>query len=714
MPLAITDDHRELGAVVRAFAASNELRAGARAALTGDGDSSAVWRKIAAQGWLGLHVPEEHGGSGFTLAETAIVADELGYALSPAPFLPSVVASATLAQAGTEAQRKAWLAGLADGSVLAGVALGGSVTDAGGTLSGEASGLLGGAAPSLLLIEVGDDLAIVEPAAAGVTVSRGTPLDPSLGFGTVTLSRVAVGPDAVITGGAAVALRALRAIAAAEAAGGARAALDSALEYAKVRQQFGRIIGSFQAIKHMLADMLIRRELAIAVGWDAARAGLEGPQAELAAAAAAELAFQAYQENAERTIQVLGGIGFTWEHDAHLYLRRAVSLRAVVAAAGDPAADLYRLTAAGVRREYGVDLPPEAAEHRIAARAFVETYRAAPDDQRRSVLAQSGYLVPHWPAPYGRAAGAVEQLVIEEELADVDLPNLGITGWVLLTLTQTATQEQIDRWVGPTLAGGQIWCQLFSEPGAGSDAAAVQTRGVRVEGGWLVNGQKVWTSGAHESSFGLATVRTDPDAAKHRGITAMVIDMHARGVEVRPLRQINGESHFNEVFFDDVFVPDSDVVGEVNGGWSVARTTLGNERVSIGGGLPGRYTADRLVPLADRTGAGDGTRARIAHLLAEEQGLELVNLRQVARAVAGSEPGPEGNVTKLAGAEHAQRLAELAVAMVGLDAVSGAEATLSQGYLASRSSTIAGGTSEITRNVIAERILGLPRDPLNR
>jgi alkylation response protein AidB-like acyl-CoA dehydrogenase len=714
MPLAITEDHRELGDVVRSFAASNDLRGSARAALADGGNTSALWGRIAAQGWLGLHVPEEYGGSGYTLAETAVVADELGYALSPAPFLPSVVASATLAEAGTDAQRKSWLAGLCDGSLVAGVALSGSVTSTDGTLSGEAAGLLAGDAATLLLVRVGDDLAVVDATADGVAVRRDQPLDPSLGFGTVTLTGVPVGPDAVVAGGAAVALRVLRTVGAAEAAGGARATLDDALAYAKVREQFGRIIGGFQAVKHMLADMLIRLELAIAVSWDAARAGQGGDQAELAAAAAAELAFRAYVENAQRNIQVHGGIGFTWEHDAHLYLRRAVSLRNLVAAAGDPTPVLYGLTASGVRREYGVDLPPEAEEYRAAARAFVETYRATPEADRRTVLAESGYLVPHWPAPFGRGASAIEQLVIEEELADVDLPNLGITGWVLLTLTQTATQEQIDRWVPPTLAGGQIWCQLFSEPGAGSDAAAVQTRAVKVDGGWLVNGQKVWTSGAHESSFGLATVRTDPEAAKHKGITAVVIDMHAQGVEVRPLRQITGESHFNEVFFDDVFVPDSDVVGEVNNGWAVARTTLGNERVSIGGGLPGRFTPDQLIPIAERVGAASDVRGQIARLIAEGQGLELVNLRQVARAVAGSEPGPEGNVTKLAGAEHSQRLTELAVAMAGLGAVSGSDQDLARGYLGNRSSTIAGGTSEITRNVIAERILGLPRDPLNR
>ena len=217
-------------------------------------------------------------------------------------------------------------------------------------------------------------------------------------------------------------------------------------------------------------------------------------------------------------------------------------------------------------------------------------------------MIETGYVMPHWPKPWGRDAGAVEQLVIEQEFAaaGVARPQYSITGWVILTLIQHATEDQVARWVLPALRQEVIWCQLFSEPDAGSDAAGVKTRGTRVDGGWLVNGQKVWTSGAHYASFGLATIRTDPDAPKHEGITTMVIDMHAEGVEVRPLRMVTGHSEFNEVFFNDVFVPDDDVVGPVNGGWTVARATLGNESVSIGGGagrraVPGRrWSSSRL------------------------------------------------------------------------------------------------------------------------
>jgi alkylation response protein AidB-like acyl-CoA dehydrogenase len=328
-------------------------------------------------------------------------------------------------------------------------------------------------------------------------------------------------------------------------------------------------------------------------------------------------------------------------------------------------------------------------------------------------------MVPHWPKPWGRGAGAVEQLLIDEELklAGVELPQFGITSWVIMTVNQYATPDQVERWVAPTLMGELVWCQLFSEPDAGSDAAAVKTKGVRVDGGWILNGQKVWTSGAQYCDLGLATVRTNPDAPKHAGITTMVVDMHAPGVEVRPLRQITGNADFNEVFFNDVFVPDDDVVGTPDDGWTVARSTLGNERVSIGGGsatlLLGMDLLDLLRRHGDRV---PGAAARVGAVLTKDHALKALNVRRAQRAVIGAGPGPEGNVTKLVLAENGHERAALAAALVG-QAVAfttgdGAGAGLSQ--LATRAMSIAGGTSEITRNQIAERILGLPRDPLNQ
>jgi alkylation response protein AidB-like acyl-CoA dehydrogenase len=278
---------------------------------------------------------------------------------------------------------------------------------------------------------------------------------------------------------------------------------------------------------------------------------------------------------------------------------------------------------------------------------------------------------------------------------------------------QHGTPDQLERWIGPSLRLELYWCQLFSEPNAGSDAAAISTKATKVDGGWLVNGQKVWTSGAQHSNRGLATVRTDFDAPKHAGVTMLAIDMKAPGVEIRPLREITGETLFNEVFFTDVFVPDEDVVGEVNQGWTVARATLGNERVSIGGNKGGldMFDDDDLMPLANRYAPGDlGVAREVGKMLAERHGMTALNLRHVARTLAGGPPGPEGNVTKLLSAEHAQRVSQLGMKIAGTEAIAGQEPVLARSYLFAKCLTIAGGTSEIVRNLIAERLLGLPRD----
>jgi alkylation response protein AidB-like acyl-CoA dehydrogenase len=295
----------------------------------------------------------------------------------------------------------------------------------------------------------------------------------------------------------------------------------------------------------------------------------------------------------------------------------------------------------------------------------------------------------------------------------VEQANMGIGGWVVLTLVQHGTPDQLERWITPSLRGELYWCQLFSEPNAGSDAAAISTRATRVDGGWLINGQKVWTSGAQYSNRGLATVRTDPSAPKHAGVTTVAIDMKAKGVDIRPLRELTGETLFNEVFFDDVFVPDDDVVGVVNQGWTVARATLGNERVSIGGNKGGldMFDTHDLVALAHQYAPNDAGVARdVGRLLAEHHGMTALNLRHVARSLAGGPPGPEGNVTKLLSAEHAQRVTQLGMKIAGVHGVSGQEARLARSYLFAKCLTIAGGTSEIVRNLIAERLLGLPRD----
>ena len=556
-----------------------------------------------------------------------------------------MLASAVIARCGNDEQRACYLPALADGSVVAALGLGGSLSLAGGVLDGDGGIVLGGAAADLLVLRAGDDLVVVQRDVDGVSLGGTKNLDPSRRSAAVTVSSLGVRDTDVLVGAARRARALARTLGAAEAVGVMAACTDAAVAYAKERVQFGRTIGTFQAVKHHCADMLVAAELATAAVWDAARAsGDSAEEFDLAAAMAAHLTFAPAVHNAQMNIQVHGGIGFTWEHDAHLFLRRALVLNALLGSPGD-AEDVTALRPGGPaarsrwtclqrRRRSG----PGCGPRRSGSGAL----RGA---EQREALVEAGLLVPHWPRPWGRAAGAVEQIVIDEELrsAGVKVPGLGITGWNIMTVNQYATPDQVERWVFKTLMGEYVWCQLFSEPDAGSDAAAVKTRGTRVDGGWMVNGQKVWTSGAQYCHLGLATVRTNPDAPKHAGITTMVIDMHAAGVEVRPLRQITGNADFNEVFFNDVFVPDDDVVGTPDDGWTVARSTLGNERVSIGGGVGGIFPAMDLLALLKSGGDRvPGASARIGAIISEEHALKVLNLRRAQRAVIGSRAGARG------------------------------------------------------------------------
>jgi alkylation response protein AidB-like acyl-CoA dehydrogenase len=717
MALALSDAHRALAEVARSFLQGEKATQAARDLLDAtDEGLPPFWASLADLGWLGLHLPERYGGSGYGISELAVVLQELGRVIAPGPFLPTVIASAVIADQASPATRERLLPGLGDGSALAGLGLGGSLRLESGTVSGDAGVVLGASPGDLFVLAVGSDVVLLPRTRDGVVVTAAPNLDPTRRCGRVRMDGVVLEDGELLEGAMGRAVDFARTLGAAEASGGAHQCAEMAAEYAKMRKQFGRVIGTFGAVKQHCANMLVAAELATAAVWDAARAASgDARQFSLASAMAAAQAMPAYYRNAQLNIQVHGGIGYTWEHDGHMFLRRSAALSAML----EPrlaAADVTGLVEAGVERDQNLGLPPEAEAVRADVSGLLTEVAALPSDEQRGRLIDTGLVMPHWPKPWGREAKALEQLVIDQEFDRVGLsrPNFGITGWIMLTLIQRASPEQIERWVRPTLEGKLIWCQLFSEPDAGSDAAGIRTRGTKVEGGWLVNGQKVWTSGAQYCQFGLATIRTDPDARKHAGITAMVIDMKQEGVEVRPLREASGGAAFNEVFFNDVFVADSDVVGGVNDGWSVARSTLGNERVSIGGSGPVREGPDLLALYRDNRDRVPGAAAIVGEILAENQAMRNLNLRRAERAISGGEPGPEGNVTKLLSAEHAQRVADTALTLAGPEAalMDGLNAAVGRSIVFSRALSIAGGTSEITRNQIAERILGLPRDPL--
>ncbi|HEY2428662.1 MAG TPA: acyl-CoA dehydrogenase family protein [Acidimicrobiales bacterium] len=331
-------------------------------------------------------------------------------------------------------------------------------------------------------------------------------------------------------------------------------------------------------------------------------------------------------------------------------------------------------------------------------------------------LAAARWVGIHWPREYGgRGASPVEVAIYNTEYARARAPQpvnrVGINNAGPTILTH-GTAEQKERWLAPILTAEEIWCQLFSEPGAGSDLASLSTRAAAEDGGWLLNGQKVWTSYAQFARWGICLARTDPDAPKHRGISYLVVDMQAPGIEIRPLVQLTGEAEFSEVFFDDVFVPADHLIGGLHQGWAVANTTLAHER---GTNFLFKEQVVHEVFLADlyRTAATTGAlddpdvADGLAQSYVELAVLRLHNWRTLTRLGRGIEPGPESSLGKLVWTDVTQHLSETALA------VTGAEAPLTgrwqRQWLWSKAASIAGGTSEIQRTIIGDRMLGLPR-----
>ncbi len=725
MGIGITPDHRDLaeaaGGWARRAVPPEEVRTLLDSAPARPG-RPAHWDGLAAQGLLGLHLPEADGGGGGDLLDLAVVLEELGRAALPGPYLPTVLAAALLHHGGAH---RHLVRALATGELIGAVALGpGTLTATrvpdGYRLDGTAPPVLAGADADLLVLAARAPTGTVHLAvdAAALTVRVQDGADPTRPTAEVRADGVPVPADRLVAIDAALVRDLAGVLYAAESCGTAAWALATATQHARVREQFGRPIGQFQAVKHLCADMLVRCEQARALVWDAARAHREPPEVRgLVAALATATALDAAFSCAKDCIQILGGIGFTWEHDAHLHLRRATVARQLLGAG-----DTHRLRAAayavdGARRPLRLELPAAAEQFRAEAREVIDRVRGLDPAAVRRELAPTGYAAPHLPAPYGLGAGPVQQLAVQQELAaaGVTVSDLGIATWVVPSLLAHGTAEQQQRYLMPSLRGEMRWCQLFSEPEAGSDLAGLRTRAERVDGpdgpGWRINGQKVWTSAAQWADHGILLARTDPDAPKHKGLTFFAVDMKTPGIDVRPLKEITGEALFSEVYFDDVLLPADAVVGETGNGWKVARTTLDNERVHMADQL----TFDTgLTALLDRTAGLDGSvRARVGALAAEAHALACLTLRTTLQQVSGLEPGAGASIRKLVQTPHQQKVAELALELLGPDGAvrEGAGERALHGFLMSRCLTIAGGTTQVQRNVVAERLLGLPRDP---
>jgi alkylation response protein AidB-like acyl-CoA dehydrogenase len=727
VPIAITEEQLALQASIRAWAeraapiaqvrrlepgAPSAAGPGGRARANGGpadghGDSAgepgrACWNDLADLGIFSVALPAGVGGAGGTVADLAAALEQVTCALVPGPVMPTLLAGLVLADLATVPAVNALLPALAAGQVPVAVGLTAgtmtATTSSDGTLvvNGQAGPVLGGGTTAQLVLgavtDAGESWFLLGADHPGVTVVARAPADFSRSLADIRLTDAVITPGQILRGLHGQRVRDLAAtLYATEAAAVAGYCCRTAAQYAGLRHQFGRPIGSFQAVKHLCAGMLCRSERATVLAWDAARAAGEAPDEHpLAAAAAAALALDAAVDNAKDCIQVLGGIGFTWEHDAHLYLRRALALRQLLGGSAAWRVRAAELALAGGRRRLGV--PP--------ADARPGTGTGRPD-------ARPGA------GPDARPDGQ---------------PDLGVGGWAIPAITAHGTQAQRDRFAGPTLRGEITWCQLFSEPEAGSDLASLRTRAERVPGewagdtgrpagggGWRLTGQKVWTSLARQADWAICLARTDVGAAKHRGITYFLVDMNSDGIDIRPLREITGRELFNEVFLDRVFVPDDCVVGNPGDGWRIARSTLAAERVAMG---RGSALGDAVEGLIDTVRAGGlaadpGVAEQLGALVADGLAGSLMDLRSTLAQLRGAEAGAQSAVRKLVGVAHRQAVAEAALTWSGPDgaAADGATADAVNEFLHTRCLSIAGGTTQILLSAVAERVLGLPREP---
>ncbi|WP_019875174.1 acyl-CoA dehydrogenase [Sporichthya polymorpha] len=705
-----------------------------------------AWKQLATQlGAAGLAVDEDRGGAGADVGALAAVAEQIGKACSAVPFLSTAIATTALTAVGdtevlpvvASGERSAVLAAPLDGSPV-------TVTAVGGTLTGSVD---------VVDALTADVLVVVAKAAGGVALFvveastvRRTPLH-TLDLGRPQARVEFDGTRArELAADAKPALSAARQVArlllAAENLGIADWCVATAVEYAKTREQFGVKIGTFQAVKHLCAEMFFATEVARALlvsAVDLCRGEVSGP-ARTALNAAAVACAEAAAQATQGAVQVLGGIGFTWEHDAHLYFRRARANAVLTGSTATVKDALAELLIAGK----GIAEPVRATSDDVAAiaeraRGFFATHghaRGRDADEAahvaaarafRAALADAGLAGVTVPKEYGgqglsiahdtAVALAARGMHTFEDVCGI---GIGMCVPVLLTL---GTEEQKQAYIGPLLRGEQIWCQLFSEPGAGSDVASLRTKAVRDGSGpdadWVLSGQKVWTTYAHHADYGLVLARTDPDAPKHKGITMFVLDMKAPGITARPLRQMTGDAEFNEIFLDEVRVPNSAIVGELNGGWTAALVMLMNERVQIGRdplsmSPPVNFAMLRELIVERGLGEDATARTQLAEVFVLERGLQLLGHKVAASLKPGQDPGPFASISKM-GAAHLARFTTQAAFDLGGNAAaawSGDDpkaGVWSYSMLAAPALGIAGGTDQIQRSIVAERVLGLPK-----
>jgi alkylation response protein AidB-like acyl-CoA dehydrogenase len=741
LAIAITAEQAQLADAVGRFADRHAPVDKTRSALDSlaAGEVPPWWGDLVAQGLHAVHIPERFGGQGGQLADIACVIETAARALLPGPLLPTVTASAVALLADDSDGVATLLGELAGGLTAAVVSpdrstFRATATGDGWQVTGSSGVTLGvcSAARILLSARADDDAPVwivVDTSAATVTVdvARGTDLTTDVGVlrlddHHVSASMVLRGLDGERARCVAVSLTACA------TAGIAQWAVDAVSTHLRNREQFGKLIGTFQALQHRAATLLVNSELATAAAWDAVRAVDETlSQHQLAAAGAAVMAVSPAPELALDALTMFGAIGFTWEHDMHLYWRAATSLAASIGPVARWARQVGQLTAAHARdtslnlgevetvfRSRVAETLDEAMALRNDGAGRQGDYEHFATGPQRSLIADAGLIAPHWPSPWGIDANPLQQIIINEEFdkrTALVRPSLGIAEWILPTIVNAGPPDVQERFIPPTQRGELAWCQLFSEPGAGSDLAALATRATKVDGGWRINGHKIWTSCADRADYGALLARTDPAAAKHRGIGYFILDMRSDGIEVQPIRQASGDSDFNEVFLTDVFVPDDMLLGEATDGWGLAIATMAQERVAIGGYV----SHDRLGALrALAASAGDEDRQDILRAIGEVEAnanaIKALGVRETIRLLDGQAAGPASSIAKVATNSLLRKTYRAILESTGpLAMTEESEPPVVQPYLRLPAELLGGGTNEIQLNIIAQMIMGLPR-----
>jgi len=770
MNLQFSEDDKLIQDQVDKYLSRHSDIAEVRSVLDGQASySKNVWTGLAEMGLMGINIPEEYGGMDMSYKTLCLVSQSLGHHAAAIPFSSSVyLTTEALLQFGSDAQKSEYLPKLASGELIGALAVTETIEELtadtltaqvkGGKLTGTKLAVAAGGIADITIVlakgDAGASLYVVDLISDGVSREDVDTVDPTRNTATVSFKET----KADLLGVKGQGWEQLQTIYdraavlfAFEQIGGAQAALDMAVAYSNQRYAFGRPIGSFQGLKHMMADMFTALRLAESNCFAAADALATGSDdLPLLAATARVSAIKAFQLCTKDNIQVHGGMGFTWEFDCHIYYRRsnyqALELGGLniwedrlveMILAQDPSdseqyidpeeeSKAFRKKAkAWISKNAPIHLKPHLKSSTFGTLNTGDEHPVTASKAWQKKKAEDGWAAMMWPKAYGgRGATPMENIIWQQEEGIYGL----LTGSFIIghgmigpTLIAYASEEHKEQYLPKLASGEEIWCQLFSEPASGSDLAGLRTKAVKDGDEWVINGQKIWTSGAHYSDYGMILTRTDPSVAKHRGLAMFFFDMKSAGVDVRQIKQINGDSSFNEVYFENVRIPDSQRLGGVGDGWRVALTTLMNERMAIGGtietGVPDFLDLVRNLTLdnAKATKRAD-VRSKLADFYYKASGLKNTSIRAISVVAKGGMPGPENSIGKLVAGELMQELTKYAMDLQGFGSVindpkiADTNARFQAMLMRSPAVRIEGGTDEILRNIVAERVLGLPTD----